>query len=205
MKTIVYAVVALAALGSGPHATGQQAVVAPAPGAAEPAGPAPGYVRIPAGQPVEIEIAAQISSKTARIDGEFPIRLAAAITVNGVDLVPAGAVGVGQIVHAAKARALGKAGELILAVRRVSCGDTTVTLRSFHYNAQGKDQTGTIAAATIAAGLVATPLMFLSGGEVVVPPGTRAIAKVKDAVDVPALPPLAACPVAAVGAVAATS
>lgn len=198
MKAIVLVGAALAVLAAVPCATAQQAAVgleppAPAIPPSSP-GPAPGFVRIPAGMLVEIAIAAPITSKTAKIDTEFAIALAAPIMIDGVPVVPAGAVGTGQIVHAAKARALGKPGELILAARRVGCGDTVVTLRSLRYSAQGQDKTGTIAAATIAVGLVATPLMFLSGGEVVIAPGTRAIAKVKVAVDVPITPPASCRP-----------
>lgn len=179
----------------------------PAPTVAAVAPPAPGFVRIPAGIDVDIEVATQITSKTAKIDAEFPIRLAAPIIVDGVTLVPAGVTGIGQVVHAAKARAMGKPGELILAARTLGCGPVTVPLRAFRLNGQGTNRAGLVVAAGAAAGMFAAPLMFLSGGEVVIPEGTHALAKVKAVVDVPAagcsltgLPLGATTPAAAAGA-----
>ena len=148
--------------------------------------PAAGMVRLAAETPVQIEIGAEISSRTGKIDDWFPIRLAAPIEVDGKVLIPAGATGQGQIVHAAKARALGKPGELILAARFIACGDARIELRSFRVSNGGKDNSGLIVAGSIAAGVFAAPLMFVSGGEVIVPNGATGTAKVKTTIDVPA-------------------
>ncbi|MDO7840976.1 hypothetical protein [Sphingomonas immobilis] len=159
--------------------------------------PAPGFVRLAGGTPVMIAVADAMTSKTAKIDDFFAIRLITPITVDGVVIVPAGTTGKGQVVHAAKARALGKAGELILAARSLTCGTTEIGLRGFRFSGEGRDKShdltkviavGSAAANAAAAytGYAALPLMFVSGGEMVVPAGTYADAKVRATIDVPA-------------------
>jgi hypothetical protein len=98
-------------------------------GPAESATIAPAPVSIAAGTPVEIEFMAPLSSKTAKIDDMFQIRLTAPILIDGKVVVPVGTLGAGQIVHAAKAGGGGKAGELIVTVRWVEHLGTRITLR----------------------------------------------------------------------------
>lgn len=74
-------------------------------------------IKIPAMTLIAIEIIAPISSKTAKVGEMFPIKLSQPIYVGGNLIVPMGAKGYGEVVHAAKARAAGKAGELIIAAR----------------------------------------------------------------------------------------
>ncbi|BCA57253.1 hypothetical protein [Sphingomonas sp. HMP6] len=128
----------------------------------------------------------------------FAIRLVDPVTVDGVALLPAGMMGQGQVVHAAKARALGKAGELILAARYFSCGDAHIALGGFHLGHSGKNKSTEMAVAIAAIGAVAAPLMFVSGGESLIPAGSPATARLKNAVDVRAEAgsPCAALPVA---------
>jgi len=159
--------------------------------------PAEGLVRLPANTPVELEIAGALSSKTSKIDETFAIRLHSAIVIGGRTIVPAGTMGQGQVVHAAKARAMGKAGELILAARYIECGDTRVRLRGFKLGlgSTGEDKIDKVAALTI---VVATPFMFMSGGDLIVPPGSLAQARLMSAVDLRVEPaPACASPAAA--------
>lgn len=146
--------------------------------------PASGFVRIPADTVVDFEIVDALTSKTSRIDQTFAIRLSEPVTLNGKVVLPTGMPGQGQIVHAAKARALGKAGELILAARFLECGATHVALRGFHMGSSGKNKATEMTVAIAAIGPVALPLMFVAGGETVVPAGTRAHARLSAAVDV---------------------
>jgi hypothetical protein len=153
------------------------------PSADLPAPPA-GFVRIPADTNVDFEIVDALSSKTSKIDDMFAIRLLDPVTVDGAVLLPAGTMGQGQVVHSAKARALGKAGELILTARYLSCGDTHLALRGFHLSLSGKNKSSQITAAVAVGGMIAAPLMFVSGGESIIPAGTRATARLKMPVDV---------------------
>ncbi|MEO0063543.1 MAG: hypothetical protein RLZZ08_2103, partial [Pseudomonadota bacterium] len=81
---------------------------APLPVAAQPAA-------IPALTPVSVEILADLGSNTSVSGARFPIRLAAPLVVDGVAVVPAGATGEGEVVHAKKSSGMGAAGELVLA------------------------------------------------------------------------------------------
>jgi len=129
--------------------------------------------------PVILAIDAPLTSKTSKIGDTFPIRLIEAVTSStGEVLIPIGARGQGEVIHAAKARALGKPGEMILAARYLQCGDTRIPLGHFKFGGRGDDHSTAIMAGMVAGGLVAAPLMFLSGGEMMVPAGTSANAKI---------------------------
>jgi len=128
---------------------------------------------------VIIAIDVPLTSKTSKIGDTFPIRLTVAVTSpSGEVLIPAGARGQGEVIHAAKARALGKPGEMIRAARYLQCGDTRIPLGHFKFGGRGDDHSGAIIAGAVVAGLVAAPLMFMSGGEMIVPAGTSANAKI---------------------------
>jgi hypothetical protein len=141
--------------------------------------PAPVCCAIPALTVVDIEILATMNSQANHIGEKFPIRLAKPIVVDGKILVPAGATGSGDVVHAAKSRFGGKAGEMILAVRYLEHGGVRIPLRSLRAGVgQGQDNSSTAAAAAIAGGAVGGVLsMFITGGEVNVPAGTMMTAK----------------------------
>lgn len=96
-----------------------------------------GAVRLPAMTPVEFEFASALSSKTSRIDEMFPLRLTAPILVDGRTVVPAGATGEGQVVHAAKAGGAGKAGELIVTVRYIEHRGVRIPLRRLRMGGLG--------------------------------------------------------------------
>jgi hypothetical protein len=125
---------------------------------------------------VDIEILDAVSSKTAKIGDTFRIRLSDPITIDGQVVVPAGVSGGGEVIHAAKARMAGKPGELIIVARYLDYQGTRLPLRGFKYGTStGKNNVDAAAAVGF---VVAAPLMlFISGGQVDVPPGTPANAK----------------------------
>lgn len=132
-------------------------------------------VTLAADLPVTIELVDAVSSKTAVNDDMFRIRLAADVTVDGVVILPAGTPGQGQVVHAAKARAMGKGGELILAARRIDCGGVAVPLRGMRLSVTGDQLPGAALAASM---VVPFAGVLVSGGNREVPVGNRAAAKV---------------------------
>ncbi len=125
---------------------------------------------------VEIEITQSLDSKTTKPGERFTIRLAEPIIVDGRTLVPAGMTGEGEVIHAAKARFGGKAGELVLAARYIDCGAVRVPLGYFKFGAAGENRTGTALAASL---LVPIAGFFIAGGEMRVTPGVRANARVR--------------------------
>ncbi len=134
---------------------------------------------IPALTIVSIEILSTVNSQANKIGEKFPIRLTEPITVNGHVIIPAGATGSGDVVHAAKSRFGGKPGELIIAVRYLEYQGQRIPLRSLKFGTgSGKDNGGTAQAIGIAGGAVGGLVsMFITGGEVNVPAGTIAQAK----------------------------
>lgn len=147
-------------------------------------------VAIPAMTPVQLQIMTDIDSKTAKIGEMFPIKLSGPITIDGKLVVEQGITGQGEIVHAAKARAAGKAGELILAARYLDWNGVRIPLRTFRYGPEVGESR--VAEAMGAAVVIAAPVaLLIAGGEMRVPAGTRAIAKVSADVLIPAEPSMA--------------
>lgn len=144
-------------------------------------------VVVPPLTPVRVTIMQTMNSATSPIGSHFPITLAEPITIDGKVIVPAGITGEGEVVHADKSRFGGKPGELILAVRYLDWNGTHIPLRSLRFDVpgQGKDNGGVAAATAIAVSSVLA--MFITGGEVNIPAGTVANAKV-------AAPPPATAP-----------
>ncbi|WP_343519053.1 hypothetical protein [Sphingomonas sp.] len=151
---------------------------------------AAGAVRIAASTIVDIEITEALSSKTAVPGQRFAIRLVQPIAAGGGGtLLPAGARGEGEIIHARKAGFAGKAGELILAARFLRCGTVDVPLGRFKFAAAGDDRSKSAAAVNSAAAgaSVFTPIagvgtvvaFLIKGGQMEVPAGARATAQVK--------------------------
>jgi hypothetical protein len=178
-KCFVLAVAALlltgSSLASAQNVPAIDASIAP-PEAAPAAATSPCCI-VPALTPVKIEFLSLLSSKTSHIGDHFAFRLTEPLIVDGKELVPAGTNGSGDVVHAAKSGMAGKAGELILAARYLDFNGTKIPLRSLVVGKeQGKDKTGSAFAVAAVVGL---PAYFMSGGQVLVPIGTEASAKVR--------------------------
>lgn len=138
---------------------------------------------VPARSEVDIAILADLDSKTAKPGERFRIRLAEPITINGITVVPEGLEGEGEVVHAAKARWGGKAGEMILAARYLTCGTGRIELGWFKLRGAGSNNVGEAIAATA---IVPVAAFIVSGGEMRVPKGTRALAKTRAPIEIPA-------------------
>lgn len=156
---------------------------------------APATGTIPALTPVRIELLATLNSAISKIGEHFPIRLAEPIILPDGTTIPAGIMGQGDVVHAAKSRFGGKAGEMILAVRYLDWDGTKIPLRSLRLTqSKGKDRGDTAFAVSMAGAAGGIAAMFITGGEVNVPEGTFASAMTSAAV---ALPSTAKAPTAA--------
>lgn len=140
---------------------------------------------------VELVIDQPLSSRTSRIGEPFRLRLARPVLDSaGHTLVPAGTAGEGEIIHAAKAGGAGRAGELIVAARFLQCDRLRIRLGHTHLIARGRDGSAPVGAVNAAAAGAAalTPLagagaliaFAIKGGEVVLPTGTPATARITD-------------------------
>lgn len=155
--------------------------------------------RAVANQPVILEVAEPISSKAQKRGDTFAIRLAAPIVANGQVLVPAGAMGRGQVVDAAAAGPLGRPAKLVLAARYLEVNGAQLPLRAFHLGSAGTDNTNAIMAASFIpyVGIFAG---FVKGGEIIIPAGALGQAKLgadypPAATASPAVTPAVASPV----------
>jgi len=144
---------------------------------------------VPAGTVVELEVTEAVSTKTHKRGDKFGLRLAAPIVIDGKTLAAEGAVGAGEVVHAAKAGMAGKAAELIVAGRYLNVQGVIVPLRGFNIAVHSKSQTDEATAAVILVGVVG---LLVKADEIQVTRGAQATAKVATAVTLPPPPPPAA-------------
>jgi hypothetical protein len=144
------------------------------PGVATAQSPEVPPIVVPALTVVPIRIEEEISSSRHKPGDRFRIVVAENVKVGDAVVIPAGSAGEGEVIHAARPGAGGKAGELILAARYVRVGDIEVRLRSFALGVAGKDRSEGALATSFVAGPFA---MFVKGGAVVVPPETVGMAK----------------------------
>lgn len=129
---------------------------------------------LPAGTIVHIEIGRAMRSDTVKRGERFPIRLAEDVVLDGKVILAAGLQGEGEVVHADHSKMAGRPGELLLAARYLEVDGVQAPLRSLKFGASGNNNTN----AAMAVAFVAGPLaVFVEGGEVVIPPNTRARAK----------------------------
>jgi hypothetical protein len=164
---------------------------------------------LPALSPVEIEILASLSSDRSHPGDMFPIRLHAPLSIDGQAVIPAGTLGIGEVVEAKRASGGGAPGVLILSARYLEFGGRQIRLRSMQAAGNGRDrsaQAGRMAygghARVMAVGnpVTVVPLTVVAsmvkGGESVVPAG--ALAEALTAQDVEIAPPPARMPPARV-------
>jgi hypothetical protein len=127
---------------------------------------------LPADSEIRLRLLEPIASNSHKHGDKFALEVIEPVTIDGVALIPAGAKGEGQVVHAAKGGFGGRAGELILASRSVSVGGQTVKLRSFSAG-NGQDRVN------LALGLsFAVVGIFVTGKDIALPAGTEVFAKV---------------------------
>ncbi len=144
---------------------------------------------VPAGTAIEIRVDQALSSQTAVRGDRFPISVVNPVIVDGAVVVPAGATGIGEVVHAAGKGFGGRAGELIVAARYVDIPGGRLLLRGFRINRAGANNAAEAIGATIVvplAGLVVT------GSSAQIAQGQTALAKTQ--ADFPARSPSAAPP-----------
>lgn len=189
LSAAVAASLATAGIGLAQSVEAPPVPVAPSVATPGPAPDSPSVLVIPAGHPVELELLEVVSSKEHLRGHQFGLRLASPIVVDGVELVPAGALGMGEVTSAAKAGAGGKAGELMINARYIDHNGVRIMLRTMKIGVRGQDNT---MAALLVAQAVGPFAMFVTGGNIVLPGGTFARAKVAQTTVMPLPGPPAA-------------
>ena len=162
-----------------PHAVVDATPVLPTVVSAPPAA-ATQCCRIASGTLLTLEIMEPLDSSLLKRGDRFRIRLAEALTIDGHTVLADGTEGIGEVVHAERSRSGGRAGELLIAARRLDHLGGAVPLRGLKMGGSGKDKTQAALALSFAAGPFA---LFLQGDEIVIPAGTLAQAKVAQDLD----------------------
>jgi hypothetical protein len=127
---------------------------------------------LPAETEIHLRLLEAVASNTHKHGDRFKLEVAEPVVVDGQVVIPAGAICIGEVVHAAKAGFGGKAGELILASRFVQLGERQVKLRSFSAG-NGTDRVN------LAMGLSFVVVgLFVEGKNIALPQGTDVFAKI---------------------------
>lgn len=139
-------------------------------------------IRIPAGTIVQVELTEPLSSETSMQTQLFGLRLVEPIVIDGREIVPAGAIGGGEVIDAHPSAFGGRQGRLIISGRFIEIGGQRARIRAMQVTAAGQDRSDT---AIVVGALVGAPAFLIQGGEVQMPAGTRAVARLAADVDVP--------------------
>lgn len=116
--------------------------------------------------------------------GEFIAMKVADDVLSGTAvIIPAGSPVSAEIIHAARARAGGKPGELILSARYIQLGDKQIPLKGFKFGGSGTGKSKVTESALVAAVVAAPIALFIAGGEKHVDAGGRGFAKLKEDFD----------------------
>ena len=143
---------------------------------------------LPAKTPLILAFSDEVSSKTAVKNGEVRFKLAEDLRIGDAVVIPKDTPAIGEVVHVQKSGFGGRGGELILAVRYMTYQDQRIALRSLKPLAgpyAGKNNSDAALAVSMIpyAGLVS---LFITGGEIVIPAGTQALALITADTPIPA-------------------
>ena len=140
-------------------------------------------VNLPDNTPIELELAYDLTSATAKKNDKITFRAVRAVEINGVTLIAAGALANGKIVEAKKARRWGREGKLAFSVEEVFAVDEKAIPLKAENKIEGEGNKGEVATKTVvsAALLIPFPILaplallngFKRGENAVLPAGTR--------------------------------
>lgn len=135
-------------------------------------------VTLPKLTELTVQIGQALDSKSSVSGQKFPLALAEPLVLEGMEILPIGTPGVGEVIHAKKAGGSGAGGELILTALYLEEGDRKIPLRSMQLGVTGKNQTG------LAMAVGVTPLgplgLAVRGKNIEVPEGQWASAKLAE-------------------------
>jgi hypothetical protein len=133
------------------------------------------------GTAVAVQLVDAVRTEDAKAGDRFAIRLAAPVIVDGQVVLPAGTPGEGHVVQASGPGLGGKGAKLVVSADYITVGGGTVPLGGLQLTGTGKDHTTAANVASLG-GWFSLPLGFVgfavTGGEIEIPAGTNAAAKV---------------------------
>ncbi|MFZ0268629.1 hypothetical protein [Caulobacter sp.] len=141
-------------------------------------------LRLAAGTQVEVELVDHLSSSTNKLGDRFTIRLAQPISIQGVDIVAAGATGQGEVIDAARAGMGGKQGKLIISARYLDLNGRQVRVRGMTFLAAGKSRVD-LATGVLLVPYAGVAAVLIQGGEIEMPAGARATVRLAEDLELP--------------------
>jgi hypothetical protein len=155
----------------------------PPPSAVAPEAPSSGQAVLASGSTATVTVDEAVSSARFQRGMCFSISLAEPIVVDGQVVAQAGAVGVGQVVDSRRGGLGGTPGMLILAARYLMVDGQRIPLRGFRIIGSARDYTAGIVTAGAVAGafvpFAGMATLLIPGGDLTVPAGYRAEARVR--------------------------
>ncbi len=146
--------------------------------------PTPEPIRVPAGTVVLMEFTETLSSRTSQTGQLVGLRLAAPLEVDGHIIADAGAQGGAEVIDAARSGIGGRNGKLIVSGRFLELGGQRVRIRGLQAVLAGEDNSRE-AVTTAMVPYVGIIGGFITGGEIEIPAGTFAEARIATDVVVP--------------------
>jgi len=141
---------------------------------------------------VSVQLVDAVRTRDARAGDRIALRLAAPVIVDSQMVLPAGTPGVGHVVQASGPGLGGKGAKLVVSADEITVGGGVVPLGGMQLTGTGRDHTTAADLASIG-GLFSLPLGFVgfavTGGDIEIPAGTNAAAKVSRTVDLKPLGP----------------
>ncbi|MEQ1489765.1 MAG: hypothetical protein ABL932_04370 [Terricaulis sp.] len=195
MRIMIGAVAALMAATPGPaHAQTSEpapaAVEAPAAVTAE----IPTTITIPAGTTIVVEFSETLSSATTLTGQLIGLRLRDPLVADGRTIAEAGAIGGGEVIDAARSGMGGRSGKLIVSGRFMEIAGQRARIRGLQVVVAGEDNSREAVNTMMLVPYVGWMGGFIEGGEIEIPAGTRAEARLTTNLVIPlsALPALTA-------------
>lgn len=136
-----------------------------------------GTASIPQGTPVTLRLKQAVTSRKSKRGDYFDFELVNDIRSGTSIVVPAGTLGVGQVVHSAPKGFGGSAGELIIAARYLTTATGRLALRKTRFSVAGSDNAGAAIITSLAAPLVS---IFVTGTSVDMNVGSIIVAETSE-------------------------
>jgi hypothetical protein len=125
---------------------------------------------LPAGTAVRVRILEDLDSATALTSDPVAFEVAAAVAIDGMTAIPAGAVANGAVLDARKKRGFGRRGRLQFQLDSVTAADGTAIPVAFEREVKGNDSYSKAGVVTLLTGPFG---IFVKGKNVRVPAGTE--------------------------------
>lgn len=133
-----------------------------------------GSADISMGTSVTLRLKEAVTSRTSKRGDFFTFELVNDIRNGSVVAIPAGTLGVGQVVHSAPKGFGGKAGELIIAARYLETSSGRLALRKTKLSVAGSDNVGAAVAASLVSPVIG---IFVTGTSVDLAAGSIIVAE----------------------------